>query len=1237
MNSASTRAERLAGLPSPKFDPALPVSARREEIRAAIERHQVVIVCGETGSGKTTQLPKILLAMGRGATGLIGHTQPRRIAARSVAARIADELGSELGALVGYRVRFQDRVGRDAVVKLMTDGILLAETQSDPELRQYDSIIIDEAHERSLNIDFLLGYLKRLLPQRPDLKLVVTSATIDAARFAQHFGGAPVIEVSGRLYPVDLRYRPVEGDAEDTTREEEERALAAAVDELCAEGPGDVLVFLPGEREIRDAAEVLRKHHPPHTEILPLYSRLSTAEQDRVFRPGTARRIVLATNVAETSLTVPRIRYVVDTGLARVKRYSFRNKVEQLRVENISQAAATQRAGRCGRVRDGICIRLYGEEDHARRPSYTDPEVLRSSLAAVILRAKGLGLGRVEDFPFLDAPSPRAIADGYALLAELGAVDEANELTDAGRELAGLPVDPRVGRMLLAARGEGCLDQLLVIGAALSAQDPRLRPMDDAGTADERHARYADERSDFLSCLKMWKLFDGRWEKTCRENFISVPRMREWRDVHGQLHAMVSELGWRASSADPATPQGYRAIHRALLCGLLGNVGLRDEEGGGYTGARGIKFRVHPGSWTTKPGRWIVAAELVETTRLFARTVATIDPKWLEELGAHVIRRHRDRPHWEKSRAQVVALESGTLYGLPVYANRRVDYGRFEPALARDIFIRSALVEGDYDSRALFFAHNRRLLQDIEKLEHKSRRPDILVDDELIFAFYDARVPENVRDGAAFEMWRKEAERANAKLLYLERGDLMRHEAAGITTHNFPPRLRLGANEFELEYHFEPGSARDGVTMTVPVALLNQLPVARCEWLVPGLLKEKVRLLAKSLPQRLRHRLGPLDEFAEEFVATAQAADVALSAALTRYIRERFNLEVPIDAFRPESAAPHLQMNFRVVDEHGRQLGMGRNLGALKRDLAPETEAALREQAPVAEVERYRSWNFGDLAEVMEIERGGRTLVGYPALVDADDGVTLQVFDSPERARVVHRAGVRRLLILAFRERIRDIEKAVARDNALNLQFAQLAGDAELKDEIVRAALERTFMAESLPTRQDDFERRVAEGRGRLNLIAQEIHRLAATILAEQAQLQKRLAAVAKSFPDAVADIEESTGRLLHAHFLSQTPWERLQHFPRYLKAAALRLDKLRADPARDARLMAELAPLQNDWRREHAARARQGPPSAELEQFGWLLEELRVSLFAQGLKTPVPVSPKRLTKLWHSIKHAAY
>ena len=1173
--------------PQIQFDPALPVSQTREEIARAIAAHPVIIVCGETGSGKTTQIPKILLEMGRGEQKAIGHTQPRRIAARSVAARIAEELKVELGTLVGYKVRFTDKVGPRTAIKLMTDGILLAETQGDPELRTYDTIILDEAHERSLNIDFLMGYLKRLLPRRPDLKVVITSATIDAERFSKHFDGAPVIEVSGRLYPVEVRYRPVGGDAEDTTRDEEEQALGDAVEELFREGPGDVLVFLPGEREIRDAAAVLARHKLKGAEVLPLYGRLSVAEQDRVFHPGGVRRVVLATNVAETSLTVPRIRYVVDAGQARVKRYSYRNKVEQLRVEDISQAAAQQRAGRCGRVADGICIRLYGEDDFKARPAYTDPEVLRSSLAAVILRALSLNLGKVEDFPFLDAPNSRAIADGYALLAELGAVDEDNALTDLGRELARLPLDPRVGRMLIAARAEGCLEQLLVIAAALSVQDPRERPLAKQGAADERHARFADERSDFLALLKLWKLQGEQGlRRLCRDNFLSYPRMREWRDVHLQLQNAVGELDWKMSSAKADKPDGYRAIHRALLAGLLGNVGMKDEADNNYTGARGIKFWVHPGSGTKKPGKWVVAAELVETTRLYARTVATIEPQWLEELGAHLLKKHRDNPHWEKMRAQVVAVERGTLYGLPVYTNRRVHYGPLDPDLSRGIFIRSALVEGEFDTRAPFFAHNRRLLAQIERLEHKSRRPDILVDDELIHAFYDARIPEGIHNGADFDAWRKDAEREDAKLLHLKREDLMRHEAAGITTDNFPHELKLGANAFRLEYHFEPRSPRDGVTMTVPVALLNQVPAGRCEWLVPGLLREKVRALAKSMPQRLRHKLGPLEEFAEGFAAAAPPADAPLAQALARHVRAELNLEVPLDAFRPDSAPPHLHMNFLVVDEHQRQLALGKDLAALKKEFSAGIETALQQEAPG---ESYTGWTMADLAEIMEIESGGQTLVGYPALVDDGNAVSLQVFDSPEKAKGLHRAGVRRLLAIAFRDRVRDLERAWAKDAALG----------PLKDDLAAAALDRAFLGDAVPMRAAEFARAVEEGRSRFVLIAQEMARTAAGILAEHAALQKKLAAFSKTFLKEAEDTRNQVGRLLAPGWLARTPWQRLQHFPRYLKAASLRLDKLRSDPARDARLAAELAPLQGAWLREVAARARYGEPSAEFEQFG--------------------------------------
>ncbi len=1152
----------------------------------------------------------------RASAGRIGHTQPRRIAARAVATRIAEELRTELGALVGYKVRFHEQVGARSAIKLMTDGILLAETQGDRELRQYASLIIDEAHERSLNIDFLLGYLKNLVARRRDLKVVITSATIDAGRFSKHFDGAPVIEVSGRLYPVEVRYRPVGGDAEDTTRQEEEQALADAVDELCREGPGDVLVFLPGEREIRDAAQVLRKASF-RGEVLPLYSRLTAAEQDRVFKPAGERRVVLATNVAETSLTVPRIRYVIDTGDARVKRYSYRNKVEMLRVEPISQAAAQQRAGRCGRVADGVCIRLYSEEEFARRPAFTDPELLRSSLASVILRAKSLGLGEVETFPFLDPPSPRAIADGYDLLGELGAVDEKKDLTQIGAELAKLPLDPRVARMLVAAREEGCLAQVRIIAAALSVQDPRERPLERAAAADERHARFADEQSDFLSLLKLWKLQDeSGLRRLCRENFLSYPRMREWRDVHAQLK---QTLEWQESSVRPEKPEGYRAIHRALLAGLLGNVGMRDEEGA-YTGARGIKFWIHPGSWTKKPGKWIVAAELVETTRLFARSVAAIEPRWLEELGGHLIKRSRSEPHWEKSRGEVVALERGTLYGLPVYVNRRVPFAPHDADLARDIFIRSALVEGDFETRAPFFAHNRRLVAEIERLEHKARRPDILVDPELIHAFYDERIPSEINSAKGLEQWRRQAEAAQPRLLHLAREDLMRHEAAGITTQNFPPALELGPNRYVLEYLFEPGSARDGVTMTVPLALLNQVPAARAEWLVPGLLKEKVKAFAKSMPQRLRHRLGSLEDFAERFAAAAPASDVPLAEALRRFIRDQHGLDVPVDAFRPDSAPPHLHMNFRVLDPDGRQLGVGRDLAALKREHGARTEAVLQEEIPL---EKFTGWTMGDLPELMEIQRGGQTLVGYPALVDDTDAVTLQVFDSPEKARELHRAGVLRLLAIAFRERIRDLERSLAKDVVLG----------PLKADLVDAALARTFLQESVPMAQAEFARRLDEGRSRFTLIAQEVSRTAAGILAERAALEKKLHAAEKAHPQAAQDIRQQLGRLLAAGWLARMPWERLQHLPRYLKAASLRLEKLRADPARDARLAAELASLEQPYRRELAARARYGEPGAELQQFGWLLEELRVSLFAQELRTPVPVSVKRLAKLWQSLR----
>jgi len=999
---------------------------KREEIAKAISSNQVVIVCGETGSGKTTQLPKICLDIGRGIHGLIGHTQPRRIAARATATRVAQELKTEPGGAVGYKIRFTDKVGPRSYIKIMTDGILLAETQGDRELRQYDTLIIDEAHERSLNIDFLLGYVKQLLPRRPDLKLVITSATIDAERFSKHFDGAPVIEVSGRLYPVEVRYHPVESGDEDYDLNE---AISDAAEELAREGQGDVLVFLPGEREIREAAEALRKHHPPHTEILPLFARLSAEEQERIFKPHGGRRIVLATNVAETSLTVPGVRYVVDTGLARVKRYSYRSKVEQLRVENISQASAKQRAGRCGRVARGVCIRLYAEEEFNSRPAFTDPEVLRSSLANVILRMKSLGLGSVEEFPFIDPPHSKAIQDGYSLLAELGAVDDENELTETGRQLAKLPVDPRIGRMVLAAKLESALREVLVIAAALSVQDPRQRPSDRAAAADEAQKQFNDEKSDFLSWLKLWKFFEGALEhgkssrklhEACREHFISFNRMREWRDIHGQLKELVAELGWRISE----TPAAYQQVHRALLAGLLGNVGTKTEEGN-YLGARGIRFWIHPGSGVRrKAGRWVMAAELTETTRLYARCVATVEPEWLEAIGTHLVKRHQYEPHWEKQPARVAAFESGTLYGLLLYSKRRVHYGPTDPAGSRKVFIRQALVEGDYDTRAPFFLHNRRLVREIEQLEHKSRRPDVLVDDELIRAFYESLVPEGIHNGADFDRWRRDAEANNPRLLFLKREDLMRHEAAGITTAQFPHELEMAGRSFALEYHHEPGSPRDGVTLTVPLLSLNQVDAAQCDWLVPGLLREKITRLAKSLPQKLRQAFGALPDFVDAFLAAGETRDAPLAQAIARYARRELNLAIPLDAFRSEMLPAHLSMNFRIVDEHGRQLGTGRNLAQLRAELGQKAGEQFAELARAdTPPDKVTAWEFGDLEEVMEIRRGSQTLMGYPGLVDHVDSVSLEVFDSADRAREAHRAGLRRLFRLQLKEQARHIEK----------------------------------------------------------------------------------------------------------------------------------------------------------------------------------------------------------------------
>jgi len=1291
-----------------EFPESLPVSARRQAIEDAIRDHQVVIVCGETGSGKTTQLPKIALAMGRGRLNakpgqrgqLIGHTQPRRIAASSVAKRIAEELKTPLGEVVGYKVRFQDRLSKDASVKLMTDGILLAETQTDPDLRAYDTIIIDEAHERSLNIDFLLGYLRQLLPRRPDLKVIVTSATIDADRFADYFssakGKAPVLMVSGRTFPVEVRYRPFEESREYDLN----NAIADGVDELWR-GPqgGDILVFLPGEREIREAADHLRKHlsHQPalrNAEVLPLFARLSQAEQDRIFQPHGQRRIVLSTNVAETSLTVPGIRFVIDAGTARVKRYSFRQKVEQLLIEPISQAAANQRAGRCGRVADGICIRLYDEADFNGRPRFTDPEILRSSLAGVILRMKALHLGAVEDFAFLEAPQRRAITDGYQLLSELGAVDEANELTPVGRTLSKLPLDPRVGRILLEAQQRGALDEVLVIASALSLQDVRDRPLEKQTQADQAHKKFDDEKSEFTGTLKLWKWLEDskgghgkdhklshrQYENLLRENYINVRRVREWRDIHSQLHTVVAEHQWKLNTA-PAT---YEQLHLSMLAGLLGNIGQKNDTEDWYLGARGIKFHRHPGAnLSKKPGRWIVCAELVETARLFGRGIANIEPQWLEQVGGHLLKKQVLDPHWEKKAGRVSAYERATLYGLIVYQQRRVDYSKVDPAGAREIFIREALVghlhDDTWDSKLPFLAANRRTVREVQELEHKARRQDVLVDDELIYAFYDAQLPADVCNGVAFERWYRDASRENPKLLFLTREELMRHEAAGITTQAYPKTIRLGGVDCAASYLHEPGDPRDGVSVTVPIFALNQVSEDRCDWLVPGMLKDKVQALLKTLHQRPRSRLVPLPATAEKMTEALCQPETfgsgSLMDALLKLVREATQLPVQRNDIKVDMLPAHHFMHLRVVDEHGRQLGQGRNLGALKAELgskargafqalaslklkdiagpattAPEpatapavADGARRVAAPgkspappaATADQRHTTWDFGELPELMEIRKGGQTLIGFPALIDDGDAVRIEVFDEPEVAQARHRAGLRRLFALQIRDALKYLEKNLPGLQAMGVAYMSVgktdSGGGggtldELKNQILDLALDRAFLTDPLPTDGAAFKARVDEGRGRLTLIANEIARQAGVILTEYAAAARKLKD-SKPPADVATDVQQQLQRLVPKTFLSSTPYAQLQHFPRYLKAVQLRLDKLRGDPARDAAKFAELRPQdQRFWR---LVAERKGVQDARLQEVRWLLEELRVSFFAQELRTPQPVSIKRIDKAW--------
>lgn len=1246
---------RLERSPAIVYAEGLPVSDRADEIASLIRNNQVVVVTGETGSGKTTQLPKIALAAGRGRHGLIGHTQPRRIAASSVAARIAKELGEDIGASVGYKVRFTEKGAQDGFIKLMTDGILLAETQTDKFLNAYDTIIIDEAHERSLNIDFLLGYLRELLPKRPDLKVIITSATIDAERFALHFQTregkpAPLIHVSGRTYPVEVLYRSTQSEEDDEEKLEE--AIADAIDELWLRaGPqgGDVLVFLPGEREIRETQDILRRRLRPGTEILPLFSRLSVQDQQKIFSGSSGRRVVLSTNVAETSLTVPGIRYVVDTGLARLNRYSVKNKVQMLQIEKISQASANQRSGRCGRVGPGVCIRLYSEDDFKARPEFTDPEILRSSLAGVILRLSALGFGAVQTFPFIEPPSNRAIADGIALLQELGALNAENELTGIGRELSRIPVDPRIGRMLVEAKRFNVLPDVLVIAAALSVPDPRERPFEAKDAADRAHQWFKDPKSDFLSLLNVWKFFDElrdegghrKQVQACREKFLNWLRLREWRDLHGQLRETLRELNFSLPASDPSVPRRvrdkaedavfYEHFHRALLPGLLGNVGVKSDEGDFYLGARGIKFHPFPGSGVDKKGlKWLVGAELAKTSRLYARTLAKVEPEWIEAAAGEVVTKNYFEPKWDNASGQVIASERVSLYGLTIVPRRRINYSRVSPVEAHEIFC-VALAMGEVETSAAFYQHNQRLIKEVQSLEDKARRSDVLVSEETLAAFYKAKIPTTVSTRTALEIWGKEAE--NDKVARFSREMLMRHGAEAITEAQFPKALKLGDFEVPLSYRFEPGHVMDGVTARVPLPLLNAIEDRYASWLVPGLWREKIALLLKALPKAERGRVQPVPDTVTAFLELATPRERPLDEAILEFLRDFLSLKLPPSMFERVEMPPHLRINFRVMDGDGNEVAMGRDLAALQKELGQAARMAFQGAAGGAttDIEKtgLTSWSIGTLPESIAVKRGGRNLSAYPACVDEGATVAVKLFETEEEADAAHRKGVIRLVGNELKQQMRNWEKGPSGFNQIALQMKTAHSSDKLLNDFLNALTDRAFIGEdALPRDEKGFREQVQRAKQRIPVVADALARTLTQVAAAYASLQLALNANGMRGKPILATIGAWRDRLLAPGWLSGTPWEQLSHMARFLKALERRLHKYSEMPERELRHAPTLTAYWQRWN-ELVAGGRATPAQRD---FRWLIEELNVSLFAQELKTPFPVSAKRLDKIWNEI-----
>ncbi|PZT75535.1 ATP-dependent RNA helicase HrpA [Streptomyces sp. AC1-42W] len=1263
---ADKAAERLglrAGrMPAVTYPEQLPVSQKKDEILEAIRDHQVVIVAGETGSGKTTQIPKICMELGRGVRGMIGHTQPRRIAARTVAERIADELKTPLGEAVGWKVRFTDQVNPDATfVKLMTDGILLAEIQTDRELLAYDTIIIDEAHERSLNIDFLLGYLARLLPRRPDLKVVVTSATIDPERFSRHFGDAPIIEVSGRTYPVEVRYRPLlEEDGDDADRDQI-TAICDAVDELQGEGPGDVLVFLSGEREIRDTADALNKRNLRHTEVLPLYARLSHAEQHRVFQRHTGRRIVLATNVAETSLTVPGIKYVIDPGTARISRYSHRTKVQRLPIEPVSQASANQRKGRCGRTSDGICIRLYSEDDFLTRPEFTDAEILRTNLASVILQMTAAGLGDIEKFPFIDPPDHRNIRDGVQLLQELGALDPTEKdpkkrLTPLGRKLSQLPVDPRLARMVVEADRNGCVREVMVIAAALSIQDPRERPSDKQTQADQQHARFKDETSDFLAFLNLWRYIreqqkergSSSFRRMCKQEYLNFLRIREWQDIYAQLRSVAKQMGISLNDEDASE----QSVHTSLLSGLLSHIGLKDTEKNEYLGARSAKFAIFPGSALfKKQPRFVMSAELVETSRLWARVNARVEPEWIEPVAQHLLKRTYSEPHWEKDQAAVMAYERVTLYGVPIVAQRKINFGRIDQETSRDLFIRNALVEGDWRTHHQFFHANRKLLGEVEELEHRARRRDILVDDETLFDFYDQRIPEHIVSGAHFDSWWKHKRRDEPDALDFERSMLINEKAGAVTKDDYPDSWRQGKLKFRVTYQFEPGADADGVTVHIPLQVLNQVTAEGFDWQIPGLREEVVTELIRSLPKPVRRHYVPAPNYAAKFLERAVPLQEPITVTLARELQRMVGVPVTADDFDLGRVPDHLKITFRIVDERRRRVAEDKDLEALRLRLRPKARQALSKAAaatagPSGEsIERsgLKDWTIGTLDKVFEtlpqalssVRAGETPLAGqpvkaYPALVDQGETVAVRLFDTEAEQQQAMWRGTRKLILLNI-----PVNPAkFASDTLTNQQKLALSRNPHgsvqaLFDDCATAAADRLIAAHGGPAWDEaSFRKLFDKVRADLvDLTVRTIDQVQQILAAWQACERRLKTTNSLVLINNVTDVRDHLARLMPPGFVTATGLRRLPDLMRYLVAEDRRLQQMPTNVQRDTTRMDKVHEMQDEyaWLLEQLPKGR--PVPQEVLDIRWMIEELRVSYFAHALGTAFPVSDKRIVK----------